>query len=147
MYQSNHELLDERTFRIQTVLEWVFQPVILQSSYFYSVDINNEIILEKHHVHLKMTSFLLNCKKFFDCKKMPNEIWLKIMSYSNTKDLIKNLALVCKHDFSKFPQWIYEFWIAHLDIIPSQIDCTNWNNLIFSREIKKSFLQPRKKAI
>ena len=63
------------------------------------------------------------------------KIWLKI------------LALVCKHDFSKFPQWIYEFWIAHLDIIPSQIDCTNWNNLIFSREIKKSFLQPRKKAI
>ena len=61
------------------------------------VDSENEIILEKHHVHLKMTSFVLNCKKFFDCKKIPNEVWLKIMNYSNTKDLIKNLTLVCKN--------------------------------------------------
>ena len=36
-------------------------------------------------------------KAKFDCKKIPNELWLKIMNYSNTKDLIKNLALVCKN--------------------------------------------------
>ena len=36
-------------------------------------------------------------KAKFDCKKIPNELWLKIMNYSNTKDLIKNLAVVCKN--------------------------------------------------
>ena len=36
-------------------------------------------------------------KAKFECKKIPNELWLKIMNYSNTKDLIKNLALVCKN--------------------------------------------------
>ena len=32
-----------------------------------------------------------------DCKKLPNELWLKIMNYLNTKDLINNVALVCKN--------------------------------------------------
>ena len=29
--------------------------------------------------------------------QLPNEIWLKIMSYLKTKDLLKNFNLVCKH--------------------------------------------------
>ena len=29
--------------------------------------------------------------------ELPNEIWLKIMSYLKTKDLLKNFNLVCKH--------------------------------------------------
>ena len=36
-------------------------------------------------------------KKKIECKKLPNELWLKIMNYSNTKDLINNLSLVCKN--------------------------------------------------
>ena len=32
-----------------------------------------------------------------ECKKLPNELWLKIMNYLNTKDLINNVALVCKN--------------------------------------------------
>ena len=42
------------------------------------------------------------------------------------------------HEFMGFELYI-------LDIIPSQIDCTNWNLLIFSRELKKSCLTSRKK--
>ena len=37
------------------------------------------------------------------------------------------------------------FELPILDITPSQIHCTNWNQLIFSREIKKSCLHSRKK--
>ena len=36
-------------------------------------------------------------KNKLECKKLPNEIWLKIMNYLNTKDLITNMALVCKN--------------------------------------------------
>ena len=32
-----------------------------------------------------------------ECKKLPNELWLKIMNYLNTKDLINNVSLVCKN--------------------------------------------------
>ena len=35
-------------------------------------------------------------KKKLECKKLPNELWLKIMNYLNTKDLMTNMALVCK---------------------------------------------------
>ena len=28
---------------------------------------------------------------------LPDEVWLKIMSYIKTKDLFQNVALVCKH--------------------------------------------------
>ena len=36
-------------------------------------------------------------KMKLDCRKLPNELWLKIMNYLNTKDLTNNLALVCKN--------------------------------------------------
>lgn len=36
-------------------------------------------------------------KKKLECKNLPNELWLKIMNYLSTKDLIKNLTLVCKN--------------------------------------------------
>ena len=35
-------------------------------------------------------------KKKLECKKLPNELWLKIMNYLNTKDLMTNMVLVCK---------------------------------------------------
>ena len=36
-------------------------------------------------------------KKRMECKKLPNELWLKIMNDLNTKDLFTNMALVCKN--------------------------------------------------
>ena len=36
-------------------------------------------------------------KKKLECKNLPNELWLKIMNCLSTKDLINNLALVCKN--------------------------------------------------
>ena len=36
-------------------------------------------------------------KNRLECKKLPNEIWLKILNYLNTQDLLTNMALVSKN--------------------------------------------------
>ena len=36
-------------------------------------------------------------KKKLECSKLPNELWLIIMNYVNTKDLFTNMALACKN--------------------------------------------------
>ena len=36
-------------------------------------------------------------KRKLENMKLPNELWLKIMNYLSTKDVITNLALVCKN--------------------------------------------------
>ena len=48
----------------------------------------------KSLVHLNSKKRKLEPTKLFD---VPNEIWLKIMSYLKFSDVLKNFNLVCKH--------------------------------------------------
>ena len=92
--------------------------------------------LEKKTIDLPSEDSVPSKKIKLDSERkveLPNEIWLKIMSYLKTKDLLKNFNLVCKH-FKNLT--LDSSAMKYLDVVKDLNDKEDYQNVV--KVIKRS---------